>query len=88
MIILILGPQGSGKGTQASRLARRFGLYYFETGKFLRELARQRPDIDEKINKRGELLADREIFSLVRDFLEREKTGDNIIFDGYPRSVE
>ncbi len=87
MIILILGPQGSGKGTQAAKLAKRFGLFYFESGRFLRKLAKKRPDIDEKINKKGELLPDEEIFSLVRDFFENKGIKDKVIFEGFPRST-
>lgn len=87
MNVIILGPQGSGKGTQAKLLAEKYGLYYFESGNFLRELSKTRPDIGERIN-RGELVEDREMFSLVGDFLEKNiPSGKNLILDGYPRSV-
>ncbi|RLC32886.1 adenylate kinase [Candidatus Woesebacteria bacterium] len=89
MNIIILGPQGSGKGTQAKLLAKKLDLLLFETGKFLRELAKTDKSIDERINKRGELLPDEEVFSLVSNHLnEKAPTAKNILLDGYPRSVK
>ncbi len=87
MNLIILGPQGSGKGTQAKLLAEASGLFYLSTGDLLREAAKTRPDIDELINK-GKLVPDKVTFSLMTDFLEEKGTFDNIIFDGYPRSIE
>ena len=89
MNVLILGPQGSGKGTQVKLLSEKLGLFSFESGNFLREKAKSDPRIDEIINKRGELLPDEETFSLVRDYLkEKVPTLDNFILDGYPRSLK
>lgn len=87
MILLVMGPQGSGKGTQASLLAKDFNLYYFDAGEFLRKIAEKDPKIDEIINKRGELLDDTAMFDLVRKHFEQKGIYDNIIFDGYPRSI-
>ncbi len=87
MIIAILGPQGSGKGTQAKMLVEKYQLYYFEAGNFLRELAKTREDIREQIN-RGVLLPDEVMFGLVKDYLTSQNVHENIIFDGYPRSVK
>lgn len=89
MNILILGPQGSGKGTQVKLLSERLGFFSFESGNFLREKAKSDPRIDEIINKRGQLLPDEETFNLVRDYLkEKVPTLDNFILDGYPRSLK
>jgi adenylate kinase len=88
MILLIMGPQGSGKGTQARKIAQEFGLYYFDAGAHLRKIAKKDARINEIVNKRGALLPDEEIFKIVTDFLESEKIYDNVILDGYPRSVE
>ena len=88
MNLIILGPQGSGKGTQARLLADSFGLFYFESGDFLRESAKVNPRIDEIVNKKGELLPDDEVFGLIsRYFEEKHPTLENFILDGYPRSV-
>ncbi len=88
MNICILGPQGSGKGTQASMLAQKYSLFYFDAGRFLRELAKTRPDIDEIINKRGELLDDDQMFKLMQTDLEGHGLFDNLLFDGFPRSIK
>lgn len=89
MNIIILGPQGSGKGTQAKLLADEFGLYYFESGKFLRKLAKEDERIDQIINKEGRLIPDDEIFSYVKKELnQKDPDLDGMILDGYPRSVK
>jgi len=87
MNIVILGPQGSGKGTQAKKLVEEFGFFYFESGAFLRKLAKTNKEIDLVINKEGRLLEDQEMFSLLKSHLNQENTYDNIMFDGYPRSI-
>ena len=88
MNLIILGPPGSGKGTQARLLASALGLFYFETGKFSRELAKKDPRIDEIINKRGELIPEEEMTSYVRESLEEKvPNAQKILFDGYPRFV-
>ena len=89
MNIIILGPQGSGKGTQAKLLVDKLGLYNFESGDFLREVAKSNSMIDRLINQKGVLLPDGVVFSLVSEFLEQKVPNrDNILFDGYPRSIK
>lgn len=88
MNIIILGPQGSGKGTQAELLVKRYNLFYFESGGFLRELAKVNPRVDEIINKKGELIPDEEIFSYISKYLEEDLPKEkSFLLDGYPRSV-
>lgn len=85
MNIIILGPPGSGKGTQARLLVDSLGLFYFESGKFLRELARKDLRIAEIINK-GELIPEEEMTKYVTSYLEGKiPDTKNILFDGYPR---
>ncbi len=86
MNILILGPQGSGKGTQGERIAEKYHLSYFESGSYLRELAKTDPEIDHIVNEVGALLPDEKIFEIVKKYLEEKNLFDNIVFDGYPRS--
>ncbi len=89
MNILILGALGSGKGTQARLLAKELNLLYFESGDFLRKLAKSNPSIDERINKKGELLPDEEIFSLLIEHLEgKSPARENMLLEGYPRSIK
>jgi adenylate kinase len=89
MNIIVLGPLGSGKGTQARLIAKELNLFYFESGKFLRELAKNDFSIDERINKKGELLPDEEMFSLLTRHIEdKNPTRENLLLEGYPRSVK
>jgi adenylate kinase len=90
MNIIILGPQGSGKGTQARILSEKLGLYYFEMGDFLRNLAKNDSVIDEIINQKGELLPDHMFFFAMKDLLEEKmiKEGKGMILDGFPRTIE
>lgn len=89
MNIIIFGPQGSGKGTQARLLAKKTGNFYFESGVFSREIASRDPYIDKLINKKGKLIPDRKMFEHLKRYLEDKKVDlSNVIFEGYPRSIE
>lgn len=89
MNIIVLGAQASGKGTQARLLAKELNLFYFESGNFLRELAKTDSSIDERINKKGELLPDEEMFSLmVKHIEENNPSRENLLLEGYPRSIK
>lgn len=91
--IIIMGPQGSGKGTQARMLAKEFDLQIFETGNVLREIASQDTEvgkkIDEIINKKGQFvpwdLMKKEVFDWGVEKLDKSR---GIIFDGTPRIMK
>ncbi len=87
MNILFLGPQGSGKGTQARLLAEKFGFFYFENGAFLRNLA-QTNEVVKKTIDEGKLVPNDEMSSYIEAFFDEKQIWDNIIFDGFPRTVE
>lgn len=87
MNIIILGPPGSGKGTQARRIVEFLNLFYFESGEFSRKLAKASPRI-EKIVGGGGLIPEEEMTKYVAEYLEKEIPGGrNILFDGYPRFI-
>ena len=86
MNILMLGPQGSGKGTQARLLAQKFDLFYFENGAFLRDLAKTN-DVVKKTIDSGKLVPDREMSSYIQSYFDEKGMYENIIFDGFPRTV-
>jgi adenylate kinase len=87
MNIIILGPQGSGKGTQANLLAKKLNLFYFDMGKFLREEAKNNSTLDEIVNKKGGFVPEDMSTPLALKYIEeRVPERDNIIFDGVPRS--
>lgn len=88
MNILILGPQGSGKGTQARLISRKYKLFYFESGEFSRRLTEENPTI-KKIVGKGELIPQGIMTNYVSEYLDKKVPGrDNILFDGYPRFIK
>lgn len=87
MNIILLGPQGSGKGTQARLLCEKFGLSYFESGAYLRRIAENNPGLKRFLST-GKLVPDKEMTSYLTAFLDSENLYDNIIFDGFPRTIE
>jgi len=88
MNIVLLGPQGSGKGTQAKLLVDKFSLYYFEMGKFLRELAKTNPLVYEYQNKKGQLVPDDVFFFAMKKLLEgKVKENNDLLLDGFPRNI-
>lgn len=88
MNILLIGPQGSGKGTQAEILVEKSGLFYLEIGGLLREAAKTNKEIDKIMNVGGKLIPDDITFSLVIDRVEKiAPKKDSILFDGFPRTT-
>lgn len=86
MNILLIGPQGSGKGTQARILVEKLGFSYFESGAYLRRMAETHPELKETLNS-GKLVPDKEFTSYLAAYLDEENMYDGIIFDGFPRTV-
>ena len=87
MILIITGPQGSGKGTQAKLIAKEFGLFHMQSGEMLREMAKSNQRIKDMINQ-GTLVPDQETLDYIEVYLQkRHGQFNNIIFDGYPRSI-
>ncbi|HTK03716.1 MAG TPA: nucleoside monophosphate kinase, partial [Alphaproteobacteria bacterium] len=86
MNIILFGPQGSGKGTQARLLCDEFGFFYFESGEFLRKIAKNNEELKAALD-RGELVPDLEMTSYLTAYLDQENLYDDIIFDGFPRTI-
>jgi adenylate kinase len=87
--VTLLGPPGSGKGTQAQRLRDRRGFATLATGDLLREARRAGTDLGRRASEymdRGDLVPDELIFALVRDALAG-LDGKPILLDGFPRTV-
>ena len=87
MNILLIGPQGSGKGTQARLLCDKFNFSYFEAGAFLRNIAEK----DEELRiylAGGNLVPGEEMSSYVTTYLDDNGLYDNILFDGFPRTLD
>jgi len=83
--IILLGPPGAGKGTQAELLAKHLGLQHISTGEILREEVRRGTELGEKAKgymDRGELVPDDLIIEMLKGRL-----GEGFILDGFPRSL-
>ena len=90
MIIILFGPPGAGKGTQAQRLVDKHKLKQLSTGDMLREAIAEGSELGKKassIMDRGELVSDDIILSMIRDKLSKSGS-DGFIFDGFPRNLE
>ncbi len=87
--IIFIGPQGSGKGTQANLLAKQLGYFYWEMGGILRETAKNSSTLGIEVKKmidNGILLPDDLLYEVVENKLQ-QISGQNVIFDGIPRRL-
>src|SRR3990167_3758070 len=88
MNILLIGLPGSGKGTQAERLAEYFKLFYLQTGELSRQWAKKDKEI-RKIVQSGGLIPEEKMTEFVFEYLDKKKPeGKNILFEGFPRFVD
>jgi adenylate kinase len=86
----LLGPPGSGKGTQGERLARALGLPEISTGALFRQQMAQRTALGAEAQihiAQGRLVPDRVTNAMVRDRLAAADAADGFILDGYPRNL-
>jgi adenylate kinase len=90
MNIVILGPQGSGKGTQAELVAEKYNLVHVETGKILREIASSDHPLSAEVRRtmnEGKLVSDRILENVLEGVLtSTSKSG--FVFDGTPRDID
>lgn len=90
MNIILLGPPGAGKGTQASRLVDEYGMVQLSTGDMLREAVKAQSEIGkqaEAVMKSGGLVSDEIVSGLIGDKLDSLSADTSVIFDGYPRTA-
>jgi len=88
--IVLFGPPGAGKGTQAQRLIDKYGFSHISTGEIIRgEIQKGSPlgrSVEEYI-QRGELAPDSLVIDMIADYLVRHKDNTGNIFDGFPRTT-
>jgi adenylate kinase len=88
--LVLIGPPGSGKGTQAIRLAKRFGIPHISTGDILRQAVRDGTPLGKEVGAtiaQGSLVSDTLITDLVRDRLAQPDVARGFVLDGFPRTI-
>jgi adenylate kinase len=88
--LILLGPPGAGKGTQAERLQEDFRLLYIATGNILRAAVEEGTDLGREAKAymdRGELVPDEVIIGVIIDKVAGEEAQDGFLLDGFPRTV-
>ena len=90
MNVIIFGPPGAGKGTQAQNLVNKFNLYQVSTGDLLRSEIKEKSEIGKKIEEiinQGDFVKDDIVNELLNKVITNTNYKNRIIFDGYPRNI-
>jgi adenylate kinase len=90
MRIILLGPPGAGKGTQAAFIKERFGIPQISTGDMLRAAVKARTPLGvaaKKVMDAGQLVSDEIIIGLVKERLKEPDCAAGYLFDGFPRTI-
>ena len=90
MKIILLGPPGAGKGTQAEIICKNFSIPHISTGDMLREAIANETatgKLAKEIMDAGNLVSDDVIVSLVKDRIKEEDCKNGFLFDGFPRTI-
>ena len=90
MNVIIFGPPGAGKGTQALNIVKKFKLYQISTGDLLRKEIKNQTDIGKEIENiisKGGFATDEIVNKLIKNIVFNPQKKGKLIFDGYPRSL-
>ncbi|MEX0681066.1 MAG: adenylate kinase [Balneolales bacterium] len=91
MRIIIFGPPGAGKGTQAKKIAEYFNIIHLSTGEMFRRAINEKNKLGNQVNSiinNGKLIPDQTVLALVEENLRDEKYNKGYIIDGFPRTVK
>ena len=91
MNIILFGPPGAGKGTQAQSIVKKYNYFQLSTGNLLREEVKSKTALGTEIENlisKGRFVSDDIVNTLLRKSITNLKFRDRIIFDGYPRNIE
>ncbi len=90
MNVLLLGPQGSGKGTQAKRIQAEYGIPHIATGEILRAAIAAESELGRRVKpivESGQLVPDELMIELIRERLAEDDAQEGFILDGFPRTL-
>ncbi len=88
--LVLFGPPGAGKGTQAEYLIKSYGLVHISTGDILRSELQKETDLGKEAKTymdKGELVPDEVVIGMIKNKLEANTSANGFIFDGFPRTV-
>ncbi|MEW5919519.1 MAG: adenylate kinase [Bacillota bacterium] len=91
MLVILMGPPGAGKGTQAERVTREFNLLHISTGDILRSAVKDETSLGKKAKEymdRGALVPDEIVIGMIRERLAKPDCAGGVLLDGFPRTVE
>ena len=89
--VILLGPPGAGKGTQAQRIAQRYSLPHLSTGDMFRDNIDRDTDLGRKakpLMERGQLVPDDIVVGMVADRINQADCAKGFVFDGFPRTLQ
>ena len=90
MIIILLGPPGSGKGTQANFIQNKLSIPHLSTGDILRQSVKNETDLGNKVKNimaKGELVSDDLVLDVIKERVSQSDCDQGFILDGYPRNI-
>ena len=90
MIIILLGPPGSGKGTQANFIQNKLSIPHLSTGDILRQSVKNETDLGNKVKNimaKGELVSDDLVLDVIKEIVSQSDCNLGFILDGYPRNI-
>ncbi len=88
--VILLGPPGAGKGTQAQRIAEHYNLPHLSTGDMFRDNIHRETELGRKakpLMERGELVPDEIVLGMVEDRINQPDCANGFVFDGFPRTL-
>lgn len=91
MVIIIMGPQGSGKTTQAEKLSQYFNIPHLESGEIFREIAQEESELGIRIREalaKGQLVGEEDADKVIETMFEKAKYHNHVIVDGFPRDLK
>ena len=88
--LVLFGPPGAGKGTQAEKLIEKYGFNHISTGEVIREQIRKGTELGRSVQsyiEKGQLAPDGLVIDIIADYVAKHKDAKGNIFDGFPRTT-